>query len=585
MKRTIGILLASIVGVILLGVLFVMALSWALFSPEPLPDRMVLELDLNRGIVEAQPADPFLMLLERRQLLVRDVVRVLHRAADDERVVGLSVHGGNLLGGWAVTEEIRDAVLHFRESGKPAVIFAETFGELTPAQGSYHLATAFDEIMMQPSGDLSISPLSLESPFFRGALDQLDVVPRFDGRWEYKDAADMLERTEFSENSREAYRSLLGTFQDRMLAGMSEGRGFSLEAAREHLYDGPHPAGDALDRGLVDRLGYIDERRDQFEGRVEEDFEMVPVARYRDGGEVSWAQGTRVALVYGIGTIQRGESEASPFAGNVLASATVARSIREAADDPSVEAILFRVDSPGGSYVASDQVRREVRRARDGGTPVVVSMGNAAASGGYLISTDADRIIAQPQTLTGSIGVVAGKLVTEEFFERYGITWDRISLAEEERGGFDSVVEDFSEEDWERLQESLDRIYDEFVEYVAEGRGMDPDSVDAVARGRVWTGSQALEAGLVDDLGGFPVAIEHIRELLELEVGAPVRLTVYPAERTFLQLVMDDGWGVRAEGTGIARMLRGAGRFLTILGGDGIETAPVQMPTLRVPGG
>ncbi len=586
MKRTIGIILASIVGIVLLGALFIAALSWAIFSPEPLPDRIVLELDLNRGIVEAVPDDPFLMLLERRQLRVRDVVNVLHRASEDERVVGLWVRGGNPLGGWAVTEEIRDAVLHFRAADKPAVFFAETFGELTPAHGGYHLATAFDEIIMQPSGDLGIAPLSVEAPFIRDALDRLDIIPRFDGRWEYKDAADMLERDGFSDDSREAMTSLLTHLQGRMLEGMSEGRGLSADEALERLAGGPYGARRAQELGLVDRLGYRDESRDAMTDRVGDDATTIGLTRYRDRGELAWNRGTRVALIYGVGPIQRGQSEFSPFGSGGLASGTVARSIRQAAEDPSVRAILFRVDSPGGSYVASDEVRREVRRARDNGTPVVVSMGNAAASGGYLISVDANRIVAQPNTITGSIGVVAGKLVTEEFFERFGIHWDQVTLAEDGVGGFFSSVQDFSESDWEHLQRSLDRIYDEFVDYVAEGRGMDPAAVDAVARGRVWTGVEALEAGLVDELGGFPAALGQIREILELEPDAPMRLTVYPTEPTLLQLFMDEGRGIEARASAPSRLLRGTVRLLTLLGSDGWgEPATVRMPELRTPGG
>ncbi len=568
MKKTIGIILASVVGIILLGALFIAALSWAIFSPDPLPDQIVLELNLDRGVIETVPDDPFLLLLERQRLRLRDIVGVLHRAAEDDRVVALHVTGGNPVGGWAMAEEIREAVVHFRASGKPAHFFAETFGEFTPAHGGYYIATAFDEITMQPSGELGISPLSIEAPFFRNALDRLDVIPRFDAREEYKDAVHTFTRDGFSPESREVYTTLLQSLQDRMVQGMAE-RGVQDPAAR--LDGGPYGAPDALELGLVDRLGYADEAREYLDEQLD-DATRVPVTRYRDRGESAWNRGTRVALVYGIGPIRRGESGSDWMSTGGLASGTVARHIRRAAEDPTVRAIVFRVDSPGGSYVASDQIRREIRRARDNGTPVVVSMGNAAASGGYLISADADRIIAQPQTLTGSIGVAAGKFVAQELFERYGITWDRITLGDGE-GGFFSAVGDFSEDEWEQLQNSLDRIYDEFVTIVADGRGMSWDEVDEVARGRVWSGEQALEVGLVDGLGGFPVALDHVRELLELEDDAPIRLTVFPGEPSLIQLLLE-GPNVSIDG------LRAGARALL-----SPTPAPVRMPEFGIPGG
>lgn len=591
MKRVVIAILAALGGLMVLSVLFVIAMSWALLSPTPLPSQIVIEYDLDRGLSEAAPTDPFAMALDRGRISTRDFVEGMVAAADDDRVAGILVRGGSGPGGWARVEEVRDAVEHFRESGKPAVFFSESFGELAAGQGIYYLASTFDEVVLQPSGDLGLMPLVAEMPFFRGLLDDLEVVPRFDTRWEYKDATDMLTERGLSEESREATEALLSSILFQVVQGVAEGRGLSADSVRTLVRAGPYMASEAVANGLVDRLGYLDEARDlALERSGNDGARRVGLREYLDRGGRAWDQGTQVALIHGVGSIERGRGGWDPFTGGgSLGAARIAGYLREAVEDDGVRAILFRVESPGGSYVASDMVRREILRAREAGKPVVVSMGNVAASGGYLISTDADRIVAHPSTLTGSIGVAGGKLVTEGLWNRFGIEWDRIEV-----GGPNTMfsgVEDFSEEEWDRFQEFLDRIYEEFVQIVADGRGMDFGSVDAVARGRVWTGSDALDRGLVDALGGYQVALAEVRELLELEPDAPVHLRAFPGEPSFLELLLEEDWwmGVRGggvEGAVMARLLAVMEPLLQraaavgLLGGRGgyLRMPPVEIP-------
>ena len=590
MKRAIIAILAALGGLVILGFLFLVAMSWAVLSPTPLPSQVVLELDLDRGLVETVPEDPLLMALERRRLETRKLVEGLERAGQDDRVVGLLVRGGAGLGGWATVEEVRDAVKRFRESGKPAVHFGETYGEFGPGQGAYYLASAFDEVVLQPSGDVGLMPLTLEAPFLAGMFEKLDVEPRFDTRWEYKDGTELLTRQGFSEASREANEALLASIVDAVVEGVAQGRELPEDSVRALIRQGPFMAFEAEDAGLVDGLGYLDDARTRVLEAADTEAERLAFRTYleRDGG--IWDRGPRVALIYGVGTILRGESGYDPFTGGTsFGATTVAANIRSAVDDDRVQAILFRVDSPGGSYVASDVVRRELARARAEGKPVVVSMGNVAASGGYLVSVDADRIVAQPTTLTGSIGVMAGRMVTEEFWERFGIQWDRI------QGGGEStlysVVEDFSDEEWERFQRFLDRVYDEFTGLVAEGRAMSPEEVHEVARGRVWTGRDAHERGLVDDLGGFATAVAVVREVLELDDDVPIHLARHPPERTFFQLLMEDGWRVSLAslGTGGApegELLRAFRPLISRAAASGLLgdlPGPVRMPPLEVP--
>lgn len=589
MKRLILIFFAAIGFGVTFLVGGAIVLSLLFFSEPGLPDRIVLEVDLSSGLVETSPEDPLLLALEESSLRTRDLVLAIEAAADDPRVEALLLRGAGSLPGWATAEEIRDAVNHFGASGKPTVFFTETFGELTPGQLTYYLATAFGTIYLQPSGEVGLAPLLMESLFFRGLLDRWEIAPRFDRRAEYKDASEIFTESEFTPDAEEARRAVLQALEESLVNGIAQGRNLPPERARELLYGGPYPAREALESGLVDGLRYLDEVHDEIYGEGGGSPVRVGPSTYLAGRESRAGGETRVALVYGIGTIQRGEGGYDFLTGgSAFGSASVAKALRTAADDPQVRAILFRVDSPGGSWPASDQVRREVRRARDRGIPVVVSMGNLAASGGYVVAMDADVIVAHPSTITGSIGVVGGRLILDEFLASLGITSDEILVDGGEN--FYAALRDYSPRDWERFQLFLDRIYGDFVQGVADGRGMTSEEVEAVARGRVWSGRDAAELGLVDRLGGFPVALDAIREELDLVDGAPVQLIVYPAERTLLELLIEransgGGAGVLREAPelGASALLRG---LLSVLEREsmGIPAGAVQSPSWEVPG-
>jgi protease-4 len=244
-----------------------------------------------------------------------------------------------------------------------------------------------------------------------------------------------------------------------------------------------------------------------------------------------------VALVYGVGSVVRGESSVDPLTGGVsMGSETVAGALRDAIEDDSVQGILFRVNSPGGSYVASDTIRREVARAREAGKPVVVSMGDLAASGGYFVAMDADRIIAQPGTITGSIGVFGGKMVTRDMWAKIGVTFDEIHTSD--NANIWSTAYRYTDEQWARVQAALDRIYQDFTSKAAEGRGMSLAELQRIARGRIWSGADALELELVDELGGYEEAFGVIRELLELEEDAPLELKPFPRPKTPFQALL-----------------------------------------------
>jgi protease IV len=520
---------------------FVLFLFVALLvGRERVPSRTILELNLEQELAEHVPDDPVAQAVHGRKPTVRDVVEALQRATVDDRVLGLVARVGSGGLGFGQVEEIRDAVIAFRASGKPAVLFSETFGEVGPGHGGYYLATAFDEIYLQPSGDVGLTGLISETPFFRGTLERLDVKPRMDHRYEYKNALNVFTEREFTEPHREATAQILQSVYGNILRAIATARQLPEERVHQVISSGPLLGEEAVRAGLVDRLAYRDEVYDSLQARVGGRAEFLFLERYLRRAGRPHERGETIALIYGVGGVQRGESEFSPvFGGLAMGSETVTRAFHKAIEDRSVRAIIFRIDSPGGSYVASDAIWREVVRARAAGKPVIATMGNVAASGGYFVAMPADRIIAQPSTLTGSIGVLGGKMVTQDLWNRFGVTFDEVTV-----GGnatMFSGVQDYTPEEWNRLQAWLDRVYGDFTGKVAQGRNMTREQVHEVARGRVWTGTDAHRLGLVDDLGGFPVALQRAREALGLAPDARVNLRVFPEERTLLQALLDRG--------------------------------------------
>ncbi|HEV2132252.1 MAG TPA: signal peptide peptidase SppA [Longimicrobiaceae bacterium] len=540
LRRVLVRILAGIGAVAVLGMLLLLIALLAFSRTAPVPRQAILELNLEEGLVEYVPHDPLAQAIEGRRTSVRDVVEALRRAAADDRVVALVARVGSGGLGLGQVEEIRDAVTAFRASGKPALIFSETFGDAGPGHGGYYLATAFDSIFLQPSGDLSVAGLRIEVPFLAGTLDRVGIEPRIGQRYEYKDAPNLFTEREFTAPQREAYASLLEGIYGQLVRATAGARGLSEAQVREAFDRGPLLAGEALSARLVDRLAYRDEVYDSLRARVggEADFLFLPQYLRRAGRPHS--RGERIALIYGVGGVQQGESEFNPVSGGLaMGSETVARAFRQAIEDDGVRAILFRIDSPGGSYVASDAIWREVIRARNAGKPVIVSMGNVAASGGYFVAMAADRIVAQPSTLTGSIGVYSGKVLITEASNRLGITWDAVEVGDNTTMW--SPTRDYSPEERARLDASLDRIYHDFTNKAAHGRGMTREQVHEVARGRVWTGADAQRLGLVDELGGFEVALRLAREAAGIDPDADLHLKLYPEERTFLETMLDRG--------------------------------------------
>jgi protease-4 len=462
-----------------------------------------------------------------RKLRLQDIIDGLRRAGHDDRVRALvaKVGGGTI--GLARVQEIREAVEAFRASGKLTVAWAETFGEFTHGNVPYYLATAFDRIYLQPSGSVGLTGVAVEQLFLHDALAKIGIGFQSAKRQEYKTAADPLTERGFTGPAREAAERLAASVVEQISEAIAERRGKTPAEARALLDKGPFLAADALAEGLVDELGYRDEVYQAVRQQAGQEAVLQYVARYSRPRAL--AQRARhlpnprehvVALIHASGPIRQGRSSRGPM-GSAIGSDTVAAALRSARSDDRVRAVLLRVNSPGGSAVASDTIWREVVRLRVAGKPVVVSMSDVAASGGYYISMAADVIVAQPGTLTGSIGVIIGKPVVEEALGRAGITTD--SVAEGARSRLFAPIHPFTEDEWDRINAWLDMVYQDFVTKAADGRRMTPERMGELARGRVWTGADAVANGLVDELGGMTEAAEIARRRAGLPAGAPLR--------------------------------------------------------------
>jgi protease IV len=483
--------------------------------------QTLLELDLTEPLVAPEADDPLARLRARSRRLLRPTLRALHEAAEDRHVVGLIAKVGGMWP-WATMQELRRGVQAFGATGKPTLAWVESFGELgSRGMAAYMLATAFGELWLQPGGEVGLLGVGIEQTFVRGTLDRLGIEPQFEQRYEYKNAADVLVRKEFTAAHREALERLSESVFSDAVDTIADARGLTHDQVRELINTGPRTAPEAQAAGLVDRLGYRDQAYEAMRTRTDRKPELLFADRWRPRRKIAPPPHRRdhVAVVDVRGGIATGRTRRGPM-GRQAGSDTVSAQLRAAHDNDRARAVVMRVESPGGSAVASEVIWREACRLREAGKPVVVSMGDVAASGGYYISCPAEVIVALPATLTGSIGVLGGKLVVDNLLERLGVSTGTVQQGA--HALMYSARRGFSEDERTRFAATIDAIYRDFVGKVAEGRRRPVADIEAVARGRVWTGRDALEAGLVDELGGLRDAVRIARERANLPEDAPV---------------------------------------------------------------
>ncbi|HEV7996678.1 MAG TPA: signal peptide peptidase SppA [Stellaceae bacterium] len=540
-------------GVGLLTVLLVIAVAVIVIRLKPgtpaLPGNIILSVDLTQGLADRPDQGGWLELIVGAKPTLRDFLDAIEAAGDDPRVKGLVARIGSDQFALAEAQQIRDAIKGFRAKGKFAIAFSDSFGEFGGGTRPYYLASAFDRIWLQPMGTVGLTGLYAETPYFKGALDMLGIVAEFDHIGRYKTAANVLTNTRMTAPDREQIEALLTSASAQVVAGIAEGRKLSPDAVRAAIDSGPLLPDEALQAKLVDHIGYRDEAIAAARKRAGAQAKLVGLSTYLGGAERPNRAGARIALIYGSGLIVGGSGSDGPLSGSAeMAADDVAHAFRAAVRDPKVRAILFRIDSPGGSVTASETIWRAVELAGKEGKPVIASMGDVAGSGGYYIAAPAAKIIAEPATLTGSIGVLAGKVVVGGLLKKIGVTTDSAQFGA--NAGMGSATSPFSPFAQSRVQALLDATYKGFKDHVAAGRHMSPDAVEAVAKGRVWTGADAKAHGLVDALGGYGTALRLAREAAGIAPEAPVALTLFPREKPPIELLYDRLTGKQRRSTG-----------------------------------
>jgi protease-4 len=534
----IGGILAVLVLVVLIGIAVIVS---ALRKGEPsIRDNSVLALRVAGSLPDYTPDDPFKRFFGGPDQSLTGLVMQFKKAKVDKRIKAIVLDVDMSGVGWAKAEELRDAIADFRTSGKPVYAYIE-FG----LNKEYYIATACDKIVVPPPGELFITGLAADVMFFRGTLDKLGIYPDIFQIGKYKSVGDMFTQKKMTDAHREYVNSLLDDLFNRYIAGIAQGRHKSPEDVRKLIDDAPYNAAKAKEVGLIDEAVYHDELEKEVKASLgykdSDQFAPVRASEYRDVSPESLGlnKGEKVAVIYATGDIGSGRSENSPSGGQSIGSDTLAKALTDAAADKSIKAIVMRVDSPGGSGLASDIIWHAVDAANQK-KPVVISMSDVAASGGYYISAAASKILAQPSTITGSIGVVAGKPVMKGLYDWLGISNEYVLRGKE--AGMFRETEKFSDDERAKFEDWIKTTYyNDFVPKVAKGRHKDSKEVDAVGQGRVWTGAQAKDRGLVDEFGGLDRAIEVAKQLANIPAAKGVERVILPYPQTFLQELLSGG--------------------------------------------
>ena len=513
--------------VIILLFVFLVLFIWAASKPTRVALNSVLVMDAS-GQIEEQRAPDLFSAFSGTSPVLHDYLDALDNARTDPRITGLVVRIAPLQTGWAKLEEIRSHLLAFRASKKPSICYLGYDGIQNQ---EYYLASACQQVWLVPTTPVSIRGMMAEATFIRGTLDKLKIVPEYYHIAEFKTAGNMFTEKKFTPAHKEEVESLLRSVYEQYLGDTSKARGMSRDQFEAILNRGPLSSADALSGKIVDRVGYWDQIQDSFKKRGS-GWNPVSLNSYRTTLVAPNFALDKIAIVYASGLIVSGDSGTTAAGGFIMGGDSVAADIRRARMDSSIKAIVLRVDSGGGSVVGSEVIRREVELAHEV-KPVVVSMSDVAASGGYWIASPADKIVADRDTITGSIGVIIGKLNVSGLFNLLGVSTDYVATSD--NATLFSAQQNFTPAQREYIEKSLHETYDEFTKGVATGRKMSVDAVDKIGKGRVWSGSQAKGLGLVDELGGVDRAIEVAKHLAHIPASNSVRLVRLPEEKTFFQ--------------------------------------------------
>lgn len=523
----------------------IMIVAASVGSKPVTPSNTVLELDLRAGLTDQTPNNPF-ATLGGSGLSTIQIVDTLAQAQEDDavKVLLLRLPEGGMTP--AAADEIRQAVQRFKAADKRVIAHSQGLNPIGAVISTYMVGGAASELWMQGTARFEATGLSSETLFLGRAFERYGVDAEFEQRYEFKNAVNQYTQSDYTAAHREAATAWMMSVHDSAIANIARDRRMQPAVLKTTLEAGPYSAQQALSLKLIDKIGEVEQAEAEAKRLAGNNAEIVGFSDYASTvGERNGSGSDAIAIVGGEGAILTGAGDSGFGAGSAIASDVTAEAIYDAIEDDAVKAIVFRVSSPGGSPTASEQILAAVRAAKAAGKPVVVSMGDYAASGGYWISSEADWIVAQPSTLTGSIGVYGGKFVLADALGRFGVDMREISVGGEFADAY-SPDEPFTAEQRATFAASMDQTYEEFVTRVARGRDLPVERVREIARGRVWTGAQARGLGLVDQLGGLNEAVNKAKALAEIPAGTDVRFKRYPTPQSPFE-ALSDVFGVSSE--------------------------------------
>lgn len=531
-RRGIWIVIILIVIAVVISAAGLIATALLVGRPTAVGANSALVLRVSGDLLEAEPGGLVGSFMEAPPT-VRSVVEALHKAKVDRRVTSVIIRPTSTAALWGKVQEVRDAIVDFKTSNKPIIAYLEYGGEQ-----EFYLASACDKVFLMPTASLDLTGMASYELFLRGTLDKIGAYPDALHIGDYKTASNTFTEHTFTPAHREMAESLNRDLFDQLVKGIATGRQKTEQDVRRMIDHGPYLPEDAVRAGLIDDVAYEDELDDKVQ-LGQGDVKFLEHHDYRTVVPASLGlnRGPKIAILYAVGIIGSGESSDAP-GGQVVGSDTIVRHLRKIRADDSIRAIVLRVDSPGGSAIASDVIWREVQLTR-ATKPVIASMSDVAASGGYYIAMPAHKIVAEPATLTGSIGVVMVKFVIDGTLKKMGMNMEAVS--EGRYANLYSPMRPFNPEERAKIQEQMQATYDAFVEKAAAGRNTTPERIDAVARGRVWTGQQAKGLGLVDELGGLQRALVLAKEQAGIASDAEVELVVYPPKKTLYESLASFG--------------------------------------------
>lgn len=544
-RRGVWIVLVLIILAVAISAMGLVAMALFVGRQPQVEGNSTLVLKVRGDLPEVEPMGVLGQFFEAPPT-VRSMVDALRKAKVDRRITSVIIRPTSTAALWGKVQEVRDAIVDFRRSGKLAIGFLEYGGEQ-----EFYLASACDKVFLAPSSTLDLTGIASYELFLRGTLDKIGAYPDTLHIGEYKTASNTFTESTFTRAHREMAESLNADLYEQLIRGLADGRHKKESEIRRLVDHGPFLPEDAIRAGLIDDVAYEDELDDKVKLSPKGSAHLLTGDDYRHTSPMSLGlnRGPRVAVIYASGVIASGESNYDTASGSVVGSDTMLDYLRKARADGSIKAIVLRVDSPGGSAIASDVIWREVMLTRNV-KPVVASMSDVAASGGYYIAMPATAIVAEPATLTGSIGVVMLKFVIDGTLKKLGMNLEGVK--DGRYADLYSPVKPFTPEERARIQEQMQATYDTFVEKAAQGRNTTPEKIDAIAQGRVWTGAQAKTLGLIDELGGLERALAVAKQRAKLSPDSEVELVIYPGKKSFYDLVKDPfGASERTMGLGM----------------------------------